>query len=197
MSGKALNRIREILQDTSCYRLTGSGSADWEVTAYGAGFGLLEDELEGLLGDLFASTASEGRLAAWERALWGRESAGTLEDRRAVLAGKLAVTPRSFTPERLGELLAGAGVQGVLEEGTEGISVLLGRLLSLTQAEAERELSRLLPAHLGWTWENGVHWAALDACVPDFETLDGLNLTWTEWDGLTRDQLEQWNGEEN
>ncbi len=197
MSGKAARRMREILNGTEAYRLTGESLADREINACGAGFDLLERELEGLLADLFISTASESRLAVWEQTLRGQASGGTPDERRAALAGRLSMNPRRFRPEDFPSLLRAAGLEGAVREESGGLRIFLGKLLGIPGEEARLELDRLLPSHLAWEWDEGVCWAALDAWLPKFEALDGLGLSWEELDGLSREEWEQLGKEES
>lgn len=92
-------------------------------------------------------------------------------------------------------MVRAAGVEAALQETEEGLRVALGRLLGVTETEARRELDQVLPAHLLWTWDDGITWEALDAWLPSFESLDSRELAWEQADALTREQLEQW-GEE-
>lgn len=190
MSGKAVDRMREVLNGAG-YRLTGESSADWEGNACGAGFDLVEQAVDGLLADLFAITAGEERLDAWESLYRRQPAAGTDEERRKRLAARLSLNPSRISAEVLPSVLAAAGVMGSAKESGGGITVILGRLLGVTEEAAKRELSRLLPAHLDWTWESGMCWEALDAWLPDFQALDRLGYPWSQWEELTREQLER------
>ncbi len=114
-----------------------------------------------------------------------------------MLQGRLSMNPRRFTPEDFPQMLRAAGVEGAVQEENGGLRVLLGRLLGLTVEKTKTELDRLLPAHLPWVWDDGVHWEALDAWAPSFALLDGLGLTWEEVEGLTRERLENLEKEES
>lgn len=197
MSGRALERMREILNATGAYRLTGESSADWELNACGAGFDLVEEAVEALLGDLFAPTASEKGVERWEKLYRPQPSSGTLEERRRITAERLAINPSRLGTGDLPGLLLAAGVKGAAEEGTDGLRVFLGRLLGVTEEEALREMDQVLPAHLPWEWVDSVCWAALDAWAPDFAFLDSRGMTWGEIEGLTREQLESFGKEES
>ena len=99
-------------------------------------------------------------------------------------------------PRPAGKSLPGAGVRGLLLEGESGLTVVLGRLLGVTQAEAQRELDQLLPAHLAWAWEESITWVAWDAYPHPFEEWDGLGLTWAQLDQTVREDLEDYFEEE-
>ena len=183
--------MKAVLEATGLYSFPGGAPAGWELDAMGAGFALLEDRFNGLLGDLFAATAGSARLNAWEALLRPQPSQGSLAQRRQWLTCRLALGPGGFTPARVQAMLPGAGVQGlVLEDGEGGLTVALGRLLGVTKAQAEKELSRLLPAHLPWQWDEGVSWLALDAYPRPFGEWDALALSWERLDAVTRQDLE-------
>lgn len=188
--GKALARMRRLLNATGCYRLTGDGPADWETNACGEGFRLLEEETDRLLLGFFPALAGEMALDAWETGLYGGRRPGGITDRQAVLAARMAVNPSKIAPEDLPGLLRAAGVEGTALEEEDGIRILLGRLLGVPEDSAKAWLDKTLPAHLAWTWDDRMCWEALDAWVPNFETLDSLQQTWEQLDALTRDQLD-------
>ena len=184
----AREHLAKLLSGTGMYQLTGSTPVDWELSGYGAGFALVEERLEALLGDLFAVTA--GRLAAWEQLFRKQPAAAALEDCREMVHSRLSVRPDGVNLDALQALLPGAGVRGLLLENGKELTVVLGKLLGVTKAEAARELEQLLPAHLTWTWDESVTWVALDAYSGSFSQWDALGLTWSEWDSITREDLE-------
>lgn len=189
MSEKAAERMRRILNNTGGYRLTGESSADWELNACGAGLDSAEQAVNGLLDDLFALTASEKRLDDWEKLFRPQPSSAGLSHRRVMLQERFSMNPGRFTPGEFSSMLRAAGITGEVLEESGGLRVLFGRCLGITEEEAKQELDTVLPAHLSWEWDDSMNWVALDAWVPDFETLDSRQLTWDELDGLTRDSL--------
>lgn len=191
MRDAAAKRMRDILNGTGGYRLTGETSADWEVNACGAGLDALQNAVDVLLSDLFVSTASDARLAAWEKLFRPQPTAGAIEDRRETLGERFSMNPGRFRPGDFSSMLGAAGVAGQVLEESGGLRVLAGRLLGITEEEAKRELDDVLPAHLPWEWDESVNWAALDVLTPDFETLDGWELSWTEIEQLDRNGLEE------
>ncbi len=189
MNETAEQRMRRILNHIGCYRLTGETAGDWDLKACGAGLDSLEQSMEGLLGDLFAFTASEKRLDVWEKTFRPQRSAGTLEERRSMLAQKLAINPRSFLPGDFSSMLQAAGVTGVVLEQEGGLRILLGDLTGLTEEETCRELEQILPAHLAWELDKSVTWTALDALGKTFQRWDAMRKSWSQLDALTREQL--------
>lgn len=192
----AREHLAQVLEGTGLYELTGSSPVDWELAAYGAGFALLEERFDQLLGDLFPATASREKLAQWEELFRPQRARASLEDCRETVQCRLAIQRDGFTPPDVQALLPGAGVRGLLLEGESGLTVVLGRLLGVTQAEAQRELDQLLPAHLAWAWEESITWVAWDAYSHPFEEWDGLGLTWAQLDQMVREDLEDYFEEE-
>lgn len=190
MSGKALDRMREVLNGTGAYRLTGETPADWELTACGVGFDLLETAAKELFQELFFSTASPERISQWEMLIRPQPSAAGLEERRCMLADRMGQNPSGFSPDRLPGMLRGAGLDGIAVEEAGGLRVFYGKCLGLPEEEVKRELDAVLPAHLPWIWDESLVWVALDALLPSFAELDGKALTWQQLEGLTRADLE-------
>lgn len=151
--GKAVTRMREILNSTGAYALTGETPADWELNAWGAGFDDAEAEIDGLLENLFAATASSASLSAWETLSRPQTLQGTLAERRAVTGARLAMTPARFTLQDVSQMLLAAGVEGTVQETSSGLKVIPEKLLGVSEAEAKRELELTLPAHLPWEWD--------------------------------------------
>lgn len=187
--------MRRILNGTGFYRLTGESSADWEVNACGDGLDALEKGMEALLQDVFAATSSGERLDQWEQGLRPQSSTGTLPERRLMQTRRLAVNPRGFTPEGVSAALPAAGIVGELLETETGLRVVLGKFLGVGEGEALRELDLLLPAHLPWELDRSVTWTALDAAGKTFAEWETAGMNWEAWDSLTREQLENINGE--
>lgn len=154
--------MRRVLNDTGCYRLTGSTSADWEITACAAGLDHLEAGIDTLTADLFALTASSEQLDKWESLYRPQSADGSLEERRKMQNCRGAINPTRFQLSAMSNSLPAAGIVGMLQEVEGSLKVLVGRLLGVTKEEAEKELDQILPAHLGWTWEESVTWLALD-----------------------------------
>ncbi len=191
MAETAAERIRRMLNSTGCYRLTGHNAADWEGNACAVGLESLEGEMTALLEDLFASTASEQRLDVWERSMRPQPSAGSLEDRRAILKQRLAMNPRKFRLSDLSPQLEAAGIRGTVVEQDGGLRILLGKFLGLGEEEAQRELNLILPAGLTWKIDRSMNWVVLEADQRTFQEWDELGLDWTALDAVTREQLEE------
>lgn len=178
-----------VLEATGLYRLTGDTPVDWELSAYGAGFARLEERFQGILEDMFPQTAGREKLAQWETLFRPQPAEASLEECREMVLQRFSVGEEDFTPEDVQNLLVGAGVRGLLVEEKNSLQVILGKLLGVSEEEASREMDRLLPAHLPWSWDKSVTWVALDAYSKSFGAWSDLGWTWEQWDGVTREQL--------
>ena len=191
MRKQAAERMRDILNGTGAYQLTGSSPGDWDLNACGAGLDGLEASMDELLADLFPPTMGEAGLTLWESLYRPQSSGAALEERRKMLAQRLGMNPEKFSRDAFSAMLWSAGVAGELRETGNGLQVLVGKRLGIPEAEMLRELDEILPAHLPWTWLEEMNWVKLDAWAPDFAFLDGKGLTWEELDAMTRSELEQ------
>ena len=187
----ASQRMRDILNKTGAYQLTGESPGDWDLNACGAGLDSLESSMDNLLSDLFPPTMGETRLAMWESLYRPQSSTAALEERRKMLSQRFGMNPGKFSPEDFTPMLWGAGIAGEVKEQAEGLQVLVGKWLGVSEEEALREVNEILPAHLPWTWLENMNWVKLDAWAPDFAFLDEKGLTWAEWDAMTQQELEQ------
>ena len=191
MRKQAAERMRTILNATGAYSLTGESPGDWDLNACGAGLDRLETAMDDLLADLFPPTMGEGQLTVWESLYRPQSSDAGLEERRKMLAARLAMNPGKLSPEDFSSMLWGAGIAGEVREQGNGLQVLVGKWLGVSQEEALRELDEILPAHLPWTWLEDMNWVKLDAWAPDFAFLDGKGLSWKEFDNMTQTGLEE------
>ncbi|RKJ39021.1 DUF2313 domain-containing protein [Acutalibacter sp. 1XD8-33] len=142
--------IRRILSESGVYQLTGETPVDWEINAYEAGLQALEEEMEALEQDLFAATASARQLDRWEGLYRPQASSGELADRRRTVAKALAGYGGAVTLAVLKDLVEAAGILGTVTLEGGKVKLTVERCLGVSQAEAERMLNRLLPAHLEW-----------------------------------------------
>ncbi len=191
MGKTAAERIRQALNSTGCYCLTGIKPADWEGDACAAGLEALEEDMAALLKDLFASTSSKQRLDSWEKFMRPQPSAGSLEDRRAILIQRLAINPSKFRPADLSPLLEAAGIRGTVLEQDDSLLILLGKFLGLSEEEVQRELALILPVSLPWEIDRSMNWVALEANQRTFQEWDELGLDWSALDAMTREQMEE------
>ena len=149
--GTTGKRIREALNLTGSYRLTGETSADWEVIAAAQGIDTLEAAIDGLFADSFVSTAGAGALDKWDVLFWSGITCADEEQRRAMTAARLSVGPEDFTAASYEKILAAAGIRGKITEKEDGLQVTVTAYRGVTEAQAKQVLELLLPAHLPFT----------------------------------------------
>lgn len=195
MSISTAERMRKLLNDTGVYRLTGTSSADWEINAAAAGLESLESAIDRLTGDIFAETASSAAIDKWESLFRPQPSHANITERRQMLRARLSLNPTCFTPKSLPDILAAAGVAGEALEEEDGLRVLFGSCMGITEEEAERELNDLLPAHILWRLDKAFNWVMLNAFSAQFKILDARGLTWSEIEALTTEDLQKYNKE--
>ena len=146
----AAEHMAQVLRGTGLYTLDGDTLVDAELAAYGAGFALVEEAFEELLGELFVETATGYGLDCWERLFRPRASTAGTAQRRASLLARLGISGAAHTLAEYGALLPGAGIAGTLSEDGEGGLLVTGSPAGVPEEEAKGELDRLLPAHLSW-----------------------------------------------
>ena len=189
MRTRSAQYMRELLNATGGYRLTGESDGDWELIAAGSQLDLLSEELETLYGDLFIEGATADCLNLWESWLRPQRSAASIEQRRRMLMEQMAVNPGKGTLAEDRDMIYAAGVHGRAAEGEDGLILYCGGLLGLTEAEVRKELDALLPAHLPWKLEPVFDWSTMEASGRSFANWETLDLTWAELDSLTREEV--------
>lgn len=145
--------MRKALNESGAYDLDGSGLVDQELEAYGAGLKPIEDGLKELEGDLFAMTAGTGRLDAWERLYRRQVSRAGADIRRQGVARALSCRGGPVLREHIPGILAAAGISGSAREENGTLIIHVDSLQSVTEAESNRLLGRLIPLNAAWTIE--------------------------------------------
>ena len=87
----AAEHMAQVLRGTGLYTLDGNTRVDAELSAYGAGFALIEASFAELLRELFIETAVGYGLDCWELLFRPQVSAGTAGQRRASLLARMGV----------------------------------------------------------------------------------------------------------
>lgn len=188
----AAERMRNILNATGAFKLSGETSADWETNSCGVGIDSLDEKITSLLCNAFAASAGENGLKSREK-IFGWQTAGaSIEDRRLSAAAQTAINPQKFTVEDLPQMLTAAGIVGDISEENGTLKILFGRTLGITKEEAKRRLEKILPAHLQWEWDETLNWAVYDALALKFSALDAQKMSWKKRESLTREQLEEY-----
>lgn len=188
-------RMRAMLEKTGLY----FGEDKWfsaELAAYAKGLELVYDTLSHVRRDAFVQTAEEDGLKAFESLFRVVPSVDSMENRRAMLLTRGAVTPADHTVEAMQKQLLAAGINGKLvpqKGGVLNINVL--STMGISEAAAESEARAFLPAHLSLVFDFGKNtWDAQDAAgsswnVLDLETRLGTRSTFYERKGETWQQV--------
>lgn len=182
-------RMREELNATGCYALTGDTPGDLDLLAMDAALSDFDTELEQLVQDVFLGECSEDTLTRWELAVRPQRSTATPAQRKQMLLSRLAIHPHGSTVQACNALLPAAGAVGGVEETTGGITVKLAGTYGLTETQVQQELSQLLPAHLAHEITPVSTWQTIALGNRSFADWDELSLTWQELDALTREEL--------
>ncbi len=101
----AAEHMAQVLRGTGLYTLDGDTQVDAELSAYGAGFALIEASFLELLGELFIETAAGYGLDCWELLFRPQVSAGTAGQRRVSLLARLGVGGDAHTLAEYSALL--------------------------------------------------------------------------------------------
>ena len=113
-------RMRAMLEKTGLY----FGEDKWlsaELAAYAKGLELVYDTLSHVRRDAFVQTAEEDGLKAFESLFRVVPSVDSMENRRAMLLTRGAVTPADHTVEAMQKQLLAAGINGKLVPQKGGV----------------------------------------------------------------------------
>lgn len=178
----AAEQMREELNRTGCYRLTGETPGDWELNAMGQELDLLHAEVETLLHNLFLTEPEERFLTACEESLAPQRVQATPAVRARMLRARAAISPACRTLQQHQTVLAAAGVYGSLVEQDGTIAILYGGFPGGSRAQAEAKLQELMPAQVSWQLVPTAGWLKVEASGGSFSEWDKQGLTWTELD---------------
>lgn len=178
-----LEQMLQALRPLQLYTLAPEGSVYAELSAYAQCLERVQQRLSLVLQEAFLQTASESRLAAWERLLTLPPAQLSLSERRERLLQRFSQGAPDPTPGEIQTLLEAAGFTGTLEEDAEAQTI---RLLWGPGAEslagcsaAVRAIELALPAQLKiWADLPAQDWDALDASARTFDSWDALALRW-------------------
>ena len=149
----SVENMRKVLNESGAYKLGGDSAVDWELGAYGAGLGPVEEGLRRLEGDMFALTAGEERLGAWERLYRRQASWAGPETRRRGVAAALSRRGGPVLSGDMEGILEAAGIKGTARVEGGKVIVTVTEYRGVTEEEAGRLLSGLLPLHVAWEIE--------------------------------------------
>lgn len=141
--------MKKLLVDCGVYRPEEDTPLDWELAAYQAGFALLEEALAAARQEMFVPTAPAERLGWWETQVFPQPVQADLPTRREMLLQRMRTRPEPLAPADLPGLLLAAGIRGTAEESGGQVVITVSEYL-VPQAQAQKELARLLPLHVQW-----------------------------------------------
>lgn len=176
-----------LLKPLRLYRLSGESRVDFELAAYLSGLEAIEQQLKALLRELHVQTAQGHALRLWEE--WTgmpRSVEITPEQQREMILHRLSLSPGDFTPHGMDSSLRSAGLVARLQE--EGPELLTVEVSSFVGGSDTIDIVKdyalaMLPAHVEVRFDVGIFtWEMFDANEWQFDTMDGLDFTWTEFD---------------
>lgn len=178
-------RMRAVLEKTGLY----FGEDQWlsaELAAYAKGFELVYGALSDVRRNAFVQTAEEDGLKAFESLFRVVPSVDSVENRRAMLLTRGAVTPADHTESAMQKQLLAAGINGKLVPQKGGVlNVNVLSTMGISEAAAESEARAFLPAHLALVFDFGKNtWDNQDAAGSSWNQLDLRNKTWNALDVL-------------
>lgn len=184
----ALQQLYEALAPLRLYALHSGSLVDAELTAYGAGFALVQQQMAATLHRAFVQTATGGALAQHEK-LVGLPPRAGMDDpsRRALVLYRLGVAPFDFSREGMLNSIRATGMEAELLEQPQQESLviqckgLLDRALELDSLKAR--VRTVLPAHLLCEFDIGeLTWDLFESAGADWNAWDAKNMTWVEFD---------------
>ena len=129
-----------------------SGPGAMELYAEGAAFDRVFGELLLLEAEVFAVTASSFGLERYEEIVPSRPMSETIEDRRAALMALLQIDGCGFTAEALGSTLRGCGINVIVDEEPEPMTLRVAfpgvRGMPVGFEGLRRRIEQILPCHL-------------------------------------------------
>ncbi len=143
----SVENMRKVLNESGAYKLSGDSAVDRELGAYGAGLGPVEEGLRRLEEDMFALTAGEERLGAWERLYRRQASWADPETRRRGVAAALSRRGGPVLSGDIEGILEAAGIKGAARFEGGKVIITVAEYLGVTEEEAGRRHSK--PVALG------------------------------------------------
>ncbi len=169
------------------YSIKEGSNLNFELQAYGAGFELVQKELEMLEREAFAGTADGYGLALWEK-LWGAERDDlSIAKRREMLLARLSFGYGDFTLEGMIKVLRFLGIEGNIKEYPHVFRVTVEvnseNLTRGTRNWIVSQLGAVFPAHIeADAVFKGFDWNKSDSRSLTFDSMEGKAMPWSEID---------------
>lgn len=177
MRSQSGQQMLQILQQLRLYRLKPDSLVYAELSAYDAGFQLLEKKIKQLSSVFAVLVAPSEFLSRYEEMVGLRVlESGSTRQRRQMVQQRLEISPQKITHSSMENDLVAAGIQGqIFANSLLGtLEIHLHSLLDPSRSleEIHQYLEKLLPAHLEWFLEYG---------TLTFQMLDDQAPTWDDW----------------
>lgn len=183
------NELKTMLRPLGLYDLdSGVGAAELEAEGRAldtAAAALERAEREGIL-----MTAEDAGLTAWESLLpFVPTLCTTAEERRTAIAALLRIDYASFTPEAINDTVRGCGIEALVEETAEPMTVRVSFPYIWGEPddlEALRvRIERILPCHLGVVYVfHYATWAEVEAKYPTWADIAAPGNYWRKVERL-------------
>ena len=163
---------------------------DRELTVYADEIERLYTELDGMFGERFISTAEDIGLRVYEELFGPERSELSAQQRREMLMLRMNLGEGDFTPAGISRALDSLGIDYTVSEfpalNRLNITAATEDYSEAEQAFIEREISKIIPAHLEFQITfNTLMWSQLDDMDRTFSAIDSENLTWKQLDTRT------------
>lgn len=184
----SLEGLYEALEPLRLYALHRDGLVDRELSAYGAGFSILEDAIRETWSQAFVQTAAGPQLDRHEKMV-GLLPRGELDDetRRALVLYRMGYAPFDFNREGMLSSIRACGMEAEIAEDPENETVTVRCVdiidKSLDLDRLKNVVRTVLPVHLEADFDTGeLTWNMLEAAGADWTAWDAKNFTWNEFD---------------
>ncbi len=180
--------LRDLLTPLGVYRW--EGSFQWgELQSEGMALDGVAETLAEIQREMNLATAQREGLAGIQALLGVDPGARDTEELQLALAALLRIGGDSFTLEAMNDTLRGCGLPARVEEtgdplhlvvsfpGIGGIPADFERMQTILQA--------ILPCHVWVEYVlSAMTWAALESRFPDWDSLEGDKITWTDLEDM-------------
>ena len=168
-----------MMKPLGIYSLNGGTLIDAEIDSYVTGLELAEKRLENLLKEGFVQTAEDIGLTMREKLFGSERSSLSAAERRSRLLLRLSSVMSEWNNVGITNTMKSSGFDGTIYEALSDETLLLKGLGSSSKPEDFKQFidaaDEIFPAHLRYS---------MDLPSPDWDTLDGYDKKFGEWDEL-------------
>lgn len=179
----AIDRFVSILSPLKIYTAEENSRVYRELSVCSEEFDLLEEELDGLLREMFIVTAQDSGLSGIESIYTAPNGNVGLDRRRQKILNRLAYNDNCFTLEEIKSAVRDFGAEDfkILEFPSRYNAVveIYGDYDSAAIDFIKSEIKKIMPAHLNIeVYFNGLTWNEIESGELAFDDMDGKNYTW-------------------